>query len=76
MFEGVARLASGMYDETFPFWWENHTLKFKGVFKIEWVYLKDVNYKHFDGLTNTEGDDVTKSKDCDHLDSETTLDML
>ena len=53
MFEGVAKLSSGMHEQTFPYWWENHTLKFKGFFKIEWVYLKDVNYKHFDQLFNT-----------------------
>lgn len=69
MFEGVARLTSGFYDQTFPYWWENHTLKFKGIFKIEWVYLKDVNYKHFEGLKNYDKMDVTLSKDCDMLDA-------
>lgn len=52
MFEGVARLKSAYHEETFPFWWENHTLKFKGYFEIEWVYIKDINNKHFSGLYN------------------------
>ena len=76
MFEGVARLKSGYHEETFPFWWENHTLKFKGYFELEWVYIKDINSKHVAGLYNTEGDEVVKSKDCDTLDSQTTLKML
>lgn len=76
MFEGVARLKSGYHEETFPFWWENHTLKFKGYFELEWIYIKDVNNKHFSGLYNMEGEEVVKSKDCDTLDSETTLRML
>lgn len=76
MFEGVARLKSGYYEQTFPFWWENHTLKFKGYFEIEWVYIKDVNNKYFGGLYNMEGEDVVKSKDCDTLDTQTTMKML
>lgn len=76
MFEGVARLKSGYHEETFPFWWENHTLKFKGYFEIEWVYLKDINNKYFGGLYNNEGEEVVRSKDCDMLDSQTTLKML
>lgn len=76
MFEGVARLKSGYHEETFPFWWENHTLKFKGYFELEWVYIKDVNNKHFNSLYNTEEEEVIKSKDCDTLDSATTLKML
>jgi hypothetical protein len=72
MFEGVARLASEYYQESFPFWWENQSLKFKGFFIIEWIYIKDINYKHFDGLYNVENEEVTKSKDCDILDYETT----
>jgi len=76
MFEGVARLVSDYYEETFPFWWENHSLKFKGFFFIEWVYIKDVNYKHFDGLYNMDNEEVVKSKDCDYIDPETTHEML
>jgi hypothetical protein len=76
MFEGVARLISGMNEDTFPFWWDDHALKFKCFFQIEWMYIKDVNYKHFSGLVNLEGEDVTKSKDCDELDMETTVTML
>lgn len=68
MFEGVARLVSDYYEETFPFWWENHSLKFKGFFFIEWIYIKDVNYKHFDGLYNMDNEELVKSKDCDYLD--------
>lgn len=40
------------------------------------MYIKDVNNKHFSGLYNSEGEEVVKSKDCDTLDSETTLRML
>lgn len=40
------------------------------------MYIKDINNKHFSGLYNIEGDEVVKSKDCDTLDSQTTLKML
>lgn len=76
MFEGVARLKSGFHEETFPFWWENQSLKFKGYFELEWVFIKDVNNRHFAGLINNEHEEVIKSKDCDTLDSKTTLRML
>lgn len=52
MFEGVAKLVSNYNEETFPFWWQNHNNKFKGYFNIEWTYIKDINYKHFEGLYN------------------------
>lgn len=35
-----------------------------------------MNNKHFSGLYNVEGEEVVKSKDCDTIDSETTLHML
>jgi len=54
MFEGVARLVSGYHEESFPLWWENQSLKFKGFFCIEWLYIKDVNYKHLKGLYSLE----------------------
>ena len=75
-FEGVARLASGYHEETFPFWWENQHGKFKGHFDIEWLYIKDLTYRHFEGLKNQEGEDVTKSKDCDELSMEVTRRMF
>lgn len=34
MFEGVARLSSNIYEDTFPYWWEDFTQKFKDYFKI------------------------------------------
>ena len=40
------------------------------------MYIKDVNYKHFEGLYNVENEEVIKSKDCDILDYETTNEML
>lgn len=40
------------------------------------MYLKDINYKHFKKLYNTEGDDVTKSKDCDIIEGKTAIKML
>ena len=51
-FQGVARLASGYHEETFPFWWENQHGKFKGHFDIEWLYIKDITYRYFEGLRN------------------------
>lgn len=75
-FEGVARLVSGYHEETFPFWWENQHGKFKGHFDIEWLYIKDITYRHFEGLKNLEDEDVTKSRDCDELSQDTTNRML
>lgn len=34
MFEGVARLASNLVEDTFPYWWDDFTHKFKDYFKI------------------------------------------
>jgi hypothetical protein len=76
MFSGVARLASNYEEDTFPYWWENHTLKFKGHFKIEWIYIKDINNKHFINLENDEGEEVTTSNDCGSLNTPTTKRML
>jgi hypothetical protein len=43
-------------------------LKWKGHFKVEWLFIKDVNYKNFDGLLNAKGDPVIRSKDGTPLD--------
>jgi hypothetical protein len=75
-FEGVARLISGYHEETFPFWWENQHGKFKGHFELEWIYIKDITYKHFDGILNELGEDFVKSKDCDDISEETTRKVL
>lgn len=34
MFEGVARLTSGLIEDTFPYWWDDFTHKFKDYFNI------------------------------------------
>jgi hypothetical protein len=75
-FEGVARLASSYNEETFPYWWENQHGKFKGHFDIEWIYIKDINYRHFEGLKNDLDEDFVKSKDCDDISEETTKKAL
>ena len=76
MFEGVARLTSGINEDLFPYWWDDFNHKFRDYFHVEWLYIKDVNYNHFEGLVNVDGEDVVKSKDCDSLSPQTTLDML
>lgn len=76
MFEGVAKLVSNLIEDTFPYWWEDFTHKFKDYFKIQWVYIKDVNFYHFDKLYNAESEEVTASKDCDLIDPQTTQKML
>lgn len=50
----MAKLTSGLVEENFPYWWDDFNMKFKGFFKIEWVYLKDVNFKHLEGLYNLD----------------------
>ena len=40
------------------------------------MYIKDINNKYFAGLYNNEAEEVIRSKDCDMLDSQTTLKML
>jgi hypothetical protein len=54
MFEGVARLTTGLVEDTFPYWWDDFTHKFKDYFNIEWVYIKDVNNCHFERLQNSD----------------------
>lgn len=76
MFEGVAKLSSGLIEDTFPYWWDDFSHKFKDYFKIEWVYIKDVNFYHFERLYNSESEEVSNSKDCDMISTETTQKML
>ncbi|KAL4495563.1 hypothetical protein ABPG72_020304 [Tetrahymena utriculariae] len=69
-FIGVAKLKSSFQEETFSYWWQPH--KFKGHFKIEWVFVKDVKQKAFEGLKNIVNDDISRSKDCTELNFEAT----
>ena len=76
MFEGVARLISGLREDVFPYWWDDFSHKFRNYFHIEWLYIKDVNYHHFDGIQCEDGEEVTKCKDCDQLNFNATMTML
>ncbi|EGR27167.1 YTH YT521-B-like family protein, putative [Ichthyophthirius multifiliis] len=69
-FVGVAKLKSGFIDETFSYWWQ--PLKFKGHFKLEWVFVKDVKQKNFEDLKNMCELPVSRSKDCTEVDFQQT----
>eukprot|EP00825_Cyclidium_porcatum_P039217 TRINITY_DN46_c0_g1_i2.p1 TRINITY_DN46_c0_g1~~TRINITY_DN46_c0_g1_i2.p1 ORF type:complete len:373 (-),score=59.23 TRINITY_DN46_c0_g1_i2:676-1794(-) len=61
-FSGVAKLIDQL-DETqsFAYWWQIH--KWRGIFKLQWVFIKDIIYKKFEGLNNELHLPVIRSKD-------------
>eukprot|EP00828_Plagiopyla_frontata_P026586 TRINITY_DN3473_c0_g1_i2.p1 TRINITY_DN3473_c0_g1~~TRINITY_DN3473_c0_g1_i2.p1 ORF type:complete len:258 (+),score=55.54 TRINITY_DN3473_c0_g1_i2:39-776(+) len=60
-FEGVAKLTSELQQINFPYWWQQG--KWKSLFKIEWIYIKDVAYKFLDGIFNIDDMIITRSRD-------------
>ena len=48
-FLGVAEMISDVsYDESFAYWWE--PLKWFGLMKLKWIYVKDIHVKHFEHI--------------------------
>ncbi len=57
----------------FNYWWED--LKWSGVFKVNWVYVKDISFHNMQNMTSG-GALVSTLKDGSNVDFETGQKML
>ena len=72
---GLARMASEVeLKKTFSYWWEE--VKWSGVFKINWIYVKDVLYEEVSDILLPNGNKIISCKDGSELDFTTGLKML
>ena len=61
------------FSKSFSFWWE--MTKWSGVMNLKWVYVKDINYSHFNSIYYLNKQ-VTHHRDGTRLDFETGMKML
>ena len=74
-YSGIARMASEVQlKKTFSYWWEE--VKWSGVFKINWVYIKDVLYEEVEDIRMKNGNKIVSCKDGSEVDFETGMEML
>jgi hypothetical protein len=76
-FVGVAQMKSHVdFDKNFEGWNQSH--KWKGVFKISWIYIKDIPNKELRHLKNefNEGKPVPNSRDCQEVPFEVGVKVL
>lgn len=73
-YTGVAQMNSDVdFGKSFGYWWEK--TKWTGVFRIKWIFVKDVNYSNFS--TIFQGDKpVTQHRDGTRLDYDIGMKML
>lgn len=71
---GVAQMVSDVdFAKSFGFWWEK--TKWTGVFRIKWIFVKDIAYSQFSNVSS--GDKlVTQHRDGTKLDFDVGLKML
>jgi hypothetical protein len=60
--------------KTFSYWWEE--VKWSGVFRINWIYVKDLLYDEVEDIRLRNGNKVMSSKDGTELDFETGMKIL
>jgi len=76
-FVGVAQMKSHVdFEKNFEGWNQSH--KWKGCFKISWVYIKDIPNKELRHLKNeyNEGKPVPNSRDCQEIPFEVGVQVL
>jgi len=76
-FVGVAQMKSHVdFEKNFEGWNQSH--KWKGHFKISWVYIKDIPNKELRHLKNeyNEGKPVPNSRDCQEIPFEVGVQVL
>ena len=72
---GLAQMSSEVeLKKTFSYWWEE--VKWSGVFKVNWIYVKDLLYDEVEDIRLRNGNKVVSSKDGTELDFETGMEML
>lgn len=73
-FSGVAEMVSEVeFDKIFNYWWED--LKWSGVFKINWVFVKDVHHVDVQDI-RVNGTPIHQLKDGSHVDFDAGKRML
>jgi len=76
-FVGVAQMISTVdFEKNFPGWGQSH--KWKGLFKISWVYIKDVPNRELRHLKNehNDGKPVPNSRDCQEVPYDVGIKVL
>lgn len=72
---GLAQMSSEVeLKKTFSYWWEE--VKWSGVFRVNWIYVKDLLYDEVEDIRLRNGNKVVSSKDGTELDFETGMEML
>ena len=73
-YTGVAQMTSEVdFAKSFNFWWEK--TKWTGVFKIKWIFVKDIEYAEFSSIS-FQDKQVTQHRDGTKFDFETGIKML
>jgi len=76
-FVGVAQMKSAVdFEKNFPGWDQSH--KWKGLFKLSWIFIKDVPNRELRHLKNeyNEGKPVPNSRDCQEVPGEVGAQVL
>lgn len=74
-YSGLAQMCSEVeLKKTFSYWWEE--VKWSGVFKINWIYVKDVLYEEVEDVLLPSGNKIISCKDGAELDFKTGYRML
>jgi len=72
---GLAQMSSEVeLKKTFSYWWEE--VKWSGIFKINWIFVKDLLYDEVEDVRLRNGNKVVSSKDGTELDFETGMEIL
>lgn len=72
---GMAQMCSEVeLKKTFSYWWEE--VKWSGVFRINWVYVKDLLYDEVEDMRMRNGNKVVSSKDGTEVDFQTGLELV
>jgi len=73
-YTGVAQMVSEVdFAKSFNFWWEK--TKWTNVFKIKWIFVKDIEYSEFNSIS-FQDKQVTQHRDGTKFDFETGIKML
>lgn len=73
-FCGIAKMESEVdFSKSLPYWWDD--LKWTGMFKISWVYIRDVHYQDCNGILE-DGKPITSLRDGEPVSFENGKEMF